>query len=55
MVYYLVIWTHFSWMNNESKILLFTDGGSGAAEDVAIVLYTMRVEAAEGDFTNELT
>ena len=24
---------------NETKLLLFTDGGSGSAEDVAVVIY----------------
>ena len=39
---------------NETKILLFTDGGSGSAEDVAVVLYS-EGGTADQSFTNELT
>ena len=39
---------------NEAKILLFTDGGSGANEDVAMVIYNKGVRA-EGDYSGELT
>ena len=39
---------------NEAKILLFTDGGSGANEDVAMVIYN-EGGSAEGDYSGELT
>ena len=39
---------------DETKFLLFTDGGSGAAEDVAVVLYDEGNEV-EQDFNSELT
>ena len=39
---------------NEAKILLFTDGGSGANEDVAMVIYN-EGGFAEGDYSGELT
>ena len=38
---------------NEVKILLFTDGGSGANEDVAMVIYN-EGGSAEGDYSGEL-
>ena len=38
---------------NESKLLLFTDGGSGAAQDVAMVLYD-EGSASEANFNTEL-
>ena len=38
---------------NEAKILLFTDGGSGANEDVAMVIYN-EGGSAEGDYSGEL-
>ena len=39
---------------NETKLLLFTDGGSGSAEDVAVVLYD-EGSNPEMDFDGELT
>ena len=39
---------------NESKLLLFTDGGSGSAQDVAMVLYE-EGSASEANFNTELT
>ena len=39
---------------NEAKLLLFTDGGSGANEDVAMVIYN-EGGSAEGDYSGELT
>ena len=39
---------------NESKILLFTDGGSGSNEDVAMVIYTEGA-TSDMDFSGELT
>ena len=38
---------------NESKLLLFTDGGSGTAQDVAMVLYD-EGSASEANFNTEL-
>ena len=39
---------------NETKLLLFTDGGSGSAEDVAIIRYS-EGSTSETDFSGELT
>ena len=39
---------------SESKLLLFTDGGSGTAQDVAMVLYE-EGSASEANFNTELT
>ena len=39
---------------NVKKFLLFTDGGAGANEDIAIVLY-QEGSSYEADFSGELT
>ena len=39
---------------SESRLLLFTDGGSGAAEDVAMVIYS-EGSSADSDYSSELT
>jgi len=41
-------------LKSAPKILLFTDGGSGANEDVAMVIYN-EGGSAEGDYSGELT
>ena len=38
---------------NETKILLFSDGGSGSSQDIAIVLYD-EGSSAEAEFNTEL-